>query len=468
LDSGHKFGSLEDKIRKYSTLRLTRNTALILILIFTAIAVFDSMIAKLSSYSGIEFPLSVNLAIFVFSSVIFVLFGVILMDLTKKNLSYDANRKTTPIGVKYFHWFAIITVVLLISIIIVIFAQMLTYSHYDITLLRIQTYLTHISPIVFLSYLIFLLLRWSISSKKNLTTMLYALSFSLVSVNLMVSLIYLETYFSTSPVPYVRPYPIYISVASLGGLPLTESLSTVFDALSLSSFLLTWIATAILLSQYQRRMGRVRYYILMSIPLVYYIFPFQNYFGDILLPLLQSSPVTVSIFYVLIFSASKQVGALFFSLAFWTASSIVHDGKVRQSLLLTSIGIAILFGSIELTPLQYLIYPPYGIISEAFIPIGAYLLFAGIFASAKYVSGDAKLRKEFYKTAVSQLSLLKSIGISQMEKDLEEKIKFVHRSSTMDELDEEPNLEEANVKEILHDVLTELHSKKTGIEEKST
>jgi hypothetical protein len=49
-----------------------------------------------------------------------------------------------------------------------------------------------------------------------------------------------------------------------------------------------------------------------------------------------------------------------------------------------------------------------------------------------------------------------------MEKDLEEKIKFVHRGSTMDELDEEPNLEEANVKEILHDVLTEPHSKKTG------
>ena len=131
-------------------------------------------------------------------------------------------------------------------------------------------------------------------------------------------------------------------------------------------------------------------------------------------------------------------------MAFWTASSIVHDGKVRKSLLLTAIGIAILFGSIELTPLQYLIYPPYGIISEAFIPIGAYLVFVGIFASAKYAAGDAKLRKEFYKTAASQLSLLKSIGVSQMEKDLEEKVKFVHRSSTMTELDQEPNLEEVN------------------------
>ena len=68
------------------------------------------------------------------------------------------------------------------------------------------------------------------------------------------------------------------------------------------------------------------------------------------------------------------------------------------------------------------------------------LLFIGIFVSAKYVSGVANHIMEFYKIVASQLSLLQSIRISQMEKDLEEKIKFVHRGSTMDESDEEPNL----------------------------
>ena len=194
----------------------------------------------------------------------------------------------------------------------------------------------------------------------------------------------------------------------------------------------------------------------MSVPLVYYIYPFQNYFGDVLLPFLLSSPVMISVIYALIFSASKQVGAVFFSLVFWTASSLVRDDRVRKSLLLSSIEMAILFGSVELTPIQYLVYPPYGTISEAFIPIGhSLLLFVGIFTSTKYVSGDAKLRKEFYRTASSQLSLLKSIGVSQMEKELEAKIKFLQASSAMTEIDEEPNLDDANVKEILRDVLNE-------------
>jgi hypothetical protein len=121
---------------------------------------------------------------------------------------------------------------------------------------------------------------------------------------------------------------------------------------------------------------------------------------------------------------------------------------------------SLLFGSIELAPLQYLVYPPYGLITEAFTPLGAYLLLAGIVASAKYVSGDAKLRKEFYRTASSQLSLLRNIGISQMEREMEQKVRYVETSSSISDLDqEEPFMEEDNVKEIIRDVLNELHSK---------
>ena len=113
--------------------------------------------------------------------------------------------------------------------------------------------------------------------------------------------------------------------------------------------------------------------------------------------------------------ATKQVGALLFSLAFWTASTLVYDRRIRKSLLITSIGIAILFGTFELSPLQYHVYPPYGFITQAFIPLGSYLLFVGLYISAKFVSRDAALRKEFYKNAASQLSLLKAIGVFQMQ-----------------------------------------------------
>jgi len=211
-------------------------------------------------------------------------------------------------------------------------------------------------------------------------------------------------------------------------------------------------------------MGRMKYFSLLSIPLLYYIFPFENYFGNVFYPLLPSSPLYVSLLYVLIFSATKQVGALVFSLVFWTASSLVYQDRVRKSLLLSSIGVAIFYGSIAIAPLQFHVYPPYGLITEAFIPLGAYLLFVGIFTSAKHISRDAELRKEFYKSAASQLTLLKAIGVSQMEKELEEETKSLERHFRLSEKEEDykhEQLEEENAKQILHDVLNELYYSKS-------
>jgi hypothetical protein len=73
------------------------------------------------------------------------------------------------------------------------------------------------------------------------------------------------------------------------------------------------------------------------------------------------------------------------------------------------------------------------------------------------------VRKEFYKSASSQLSLLKTIGVSQMEKELEKEVKSVEEKlsklspETMVDI---PQLEEQEAKEILHDVLNELYYSK--------
>ena len=124
---------------------------------------------------------------------------------------------------------------------------------------------------------------------------------------------------------------------------------------------------------------------------------------------------------------------------------------------------AILFGTFDISPLQYHVYPPYGFITQAFIPLGAYLLFVGIFTSSKNISRDSELRKEFYKTAMSQFNLLKTIGITQMEKELLKEYKPVlARSNEFEEPQYQP-LEQSDVKEIIHDVLQELQARESNL-----
>jgi hypothetical protein len=73
------------------------------------------------------------------------------------------------------------------------------------------------------------------------------------------------------------------------------------------------------------------------------------------------------------------------------------------------------------------------------------------------------VRKEFYKSESSQLSLLRTIGVSQMEEELENEVKEVEER--LSKLSPEtavdiPQLEEQVAKDILHDILYELYYSK--------
>jgi hypothetical protein len=357
-----------------------------------------------------------NVTIFVIFFIIFVTINAILIISASRVISRDRDRPSR-LRLVYVQG-VIIATQFLTSASVVIILQMLLLNRYSISLLNAQTYLHHFSAMVFLSLLVFLFLKW-LASKRSYTVVLYALAFLLSCANLVISFLYLESYLSSSAAVLTDEilYPISVVVVNVPGLPFPESLTPAFDVLSLCSFLCMWIATASLLSQYRYKVGRIKYFSLLAIPLIYCIFPFENYFGNVFYALLQSSPLFVSLLYVLTFSATKQVGTLVFSLVFWTASSMVYRDGIRKSLLLSSIGVAIFYGSIAIASLQFHVYPPYGLITEAFIPLGSYLLFIGIFTSAKHVSRDSEVRKELYKNAASQLTLLKAIGVSQMSRN---------------------------------------------------
>ena len=111
------------------------------------------------------------------------------------------------------------------------------------------------------------------------------------------------------------------------------------------------------------------------------------------------------------------------------------------------------------------------------MPIGSYLVFTGLTISASLVSRDKALRKEFYNTAISQLSLLKTIGVSEMEKELINSYKSIEKHSEIKAIPFEKDnareilhnivddLDKENVREILHDVLSELYLKDNDTKE---
>jgi hypothetical protein len=446
---------LKKGLASYFDITLNRRTTFFLIMIIMAVVVIDSTVVEISSYTGIEAPSSLNVTLFIILFLVFVVVSTFLLKSVKTVLEGYSYSLITH-GLRYSSTIPITAQILTITLIILITLQIIFDNQYSISIMRMQTYVSHVSAAIVIAFLVFMFGRW-LTSQRNITILLYTVSFLLIGMNLIVSLMYLEVYFSNSPVSDVSSYSIVSYVTNfVKSSYTTDLLSRTFDILSISSFLLLWLATANLMKQYRRKMGKGKYFLLMALPLIYYVYPFQSYFGDPFLPLLQSFPVSYSITYVLIFSITKQVGALFFSLAFLITSSLIRDERIKKSLLISAIGMAILVGSIEIAPLQYHVYPPFGLVTEAFLPLGAYLLFIGIYFSAKSMSRDAEIRREIYKRAESQLDLLRAIGISEMEKEIIKQVKFLESKIPPPEPEPEV-LSDEKVKVIIRDVLEELY-----------
>jgi len=289
----------------------------------------------------------------------------------------------------------------------------------------------------------------------------YAISFSIVLIYLVVSTVYVNVQFTHNS-DWVKEKSLHNTLISAYILNSSLSFGIALDALSLFSFVFVWVATVALLRQYRIKIGRIRFWVIITIPLLYFLFPFETYFANFSEAMLSGSPVIFSVIYILLFSATKQVGGVLFSIVFLTAATKIKQPHLQNSLRIAAIGIAIVFSSIEINSLLYAAYPPYGVLTIMLIPLGSYSLFIGLFASARLASQDKKLRMEFLQSTEKQLAFLQTIGKVQMEKELEKSLKSILKSQPLLEESRDDYRREENVKELVQEVMYELRLKETA------
>jgi hypothetical protein len=288
----------------------------------------------------------------------------------------------------------------------------------------------------------------------------YAISFSIVLVYLVVSTVYVNIQFTYTS-DWIKAKSLHNALVNTTVSDLGLSFGIPLDALSLFSFISVWIATVALLRQYRNKIGRTRFWVVMTAPLIYFLFPFETYFANFSGGMLSGAPVIFTVLYLMLFSATKQVGGILFSIVFLTAATKIKQPNLQNSLRVAAIGIAVVFSSIEITSLLYAAYPPYGVLTIMLMPLGSYSLFIGLFASARLVSQDKKLRKEFFQSAEKQLAFLQTIGKVQMEKELEKSLKSILNRSSVIEASREDYRGEENVRELVQEVLDELRYKQS-------
>jgi hypothetical protein len=226
----------------------------------------------------------------------------------------------------------------------------------------------------------------------------------------------------------------------------------------------SWILTVSLLKPYANRVWKKGFWLIVSIPLLYQLFTFI-----VKDPSLVTNPALFEIIYSdqfqFILGISYQVSGLFFAIGFLTIARKMKNKAMNNYLIISSIGIVLLFSSMQPGMPFYAAYPPFGLVTVSFLGLSSYMLLVGMLGIAANVSRDTVLRKEIYKGLEVDSDVLKKMGMAEMQREMERRIlplaNKIKLSEEMSDRIKDPSEEE--VKIMINEVLNELHSKRSEI-----
>ena len=226
-----------------------------------------------------------------------------------------------------------------------------------------------------------------------------------------------------------------------------------------------WAATALLLRHYSHKIGGIKYWILVSVPLVYFASQFPSLFFNLFASLLVLDPVFYGILLTLIFFLSKTAGGIFFGIAFLTvARGLNNNSVVRSYMFISAYGLILLFVSNQALVVWINIpFPAFGIATISFTGLSSYLILLGIYSSAISVAEDSKLRQSIRKFALEESKFLVDIGVAQMEHELEKRVIAITKRQATEMTERtgiEASLSEEDIKQYLDVVLQEVKKEK--------
>ena len=193
------------------------------------------------------------------------------------------------------------------------------------------------------------------------------------------------------------------------------------------AFLLYWIGTALLLRRYSTRIGRLKFWIILSLPIVILFVGSVFIFGGI---------VGTQLFRGVITAVSTVLGGVLFGVIFLTIARGLEQkqqqyhrgGSSMISQYLTMSAFGVILYLVATTPPSHIIdwvhipYPPFANVVWSFAAFAVYLYSFGFYFSTLAISQDTNLRKSVQKLAIDEANMLHSLGFEQMQREIRERV----------------------------------------------
>ena len=434
-----------------------------IIILLISVLIIDTSLFRISDLIRVYVTPGWTTMLFVFMSVVYLLGQHILIRFARTKSRQI--REQGYLHLNILHKSVTITQYLLSGIIVFVLLQVLIFSEFytsAISVAAVISYLLAIFMMVFLSLRFFSWFRLH----KNPVVLFYFLSTITLTINAVFSFALILTISPGIP-SLVGESQIVGMTRPIAASPFTTALNNGYIVTSILSFILLWLATALLLREYSKRIGKIAYWALVGIPLVYFLSQFPALFFNLFDSLIISNPTFFGIVLTLVFSLSKIAGGILFGIAFWTIAKHLPDITVVKSyMVIAAYGLILFYISNQAGSSLFQlggVYPPFGLPTIAVIGFSSYLILVGIYSSAVSVAQDSRLRRAIRKSVQQQSSLLDKIGTAQMQQEIENRVLSTIKSQAENLRSEtgiETSLDENEIREYMNEVIAKIITKK--------
>jgi signal transduction histidine kinase len=450
---GHSIHNFTASGRKlFLTREFGRNYFYIICSVVISALIVDSVLNTVADFIFEGLITFWGVALFIILASIYVL-GQFFILQHLKSKSKDIRSKSSSLNAV--HKVVTASQLFLSAILAYLILQILITQEYNLSHLILVTIVSYSLNAVLMILFAGRLFKWFRSHKNSLVVLLYGISATTLALTTLVAMIADVRHLVVKD-PVITPQsPVVYPTLDAGDL--STLLSDVYNYSDLVSVLLVWVSTLVLLHYYSNRLtkpGRIKYWILISLPIIYYLSTFVGFFD-----LYVAESLSEAYYFYLYISLNSTAAAILFGLAFrMVAKTIRHNSMVRDYMVISAFGFILLFISNQ-SNLTAGPYPPFGFFTVGFMGLSSYLIYVGIYSAAISMSEDTKLRQSIRRSAIEESKMLVSIGAAQIQEQLERKV-IADAKSRAETLTKETgvqlSLSEADMRMYLSNIMREI------------
>ena len=338
--------------------------------------------------------------------------------------------------------------------------QIIRNAEYSIILLRIGVVVSYGLAVTVMGLLSYSLFSW-FKVNRSAVVLLYGLATFMISLYVISVAFIFEFALQEKPATFTpQSEVVFISVISGTFDEVLNSLQTYSSILF---FFLIWGGTILLLRENIHRIGKVKFWVLMSAPLIAWTIFFLLFYQSLGAGIpVGNDPVMSIVIPVLLLLSSQIIAQILIGANFRSVAKAIRIPIIKDYIMITAY-VFILFFTATSATISAAGYPPFGFVNILLLGPFSFLILSGLYRSAICVTEDTKLRQSI-KTLVRRESTLLDVGATaEIQEEIQNRVMVTVKASAKS-LEEQsgvkPSLTDIEMRDHLEIVVQELRNTK--------